>query len=77
METNTKSINLNDRIEVKLNNIGLKIYEDFYKNLKMEAPKLSENILKIEFWDLANIFGKSFGNGLPIPFESTTLKITD
>jgi hypothetical protein len=26
---------------------------------------------------LANIFGKSFGNGLPIPFESTTLKITD
>jgi len=51
----------------------MKIYDDFHKNLGVPTPKLIDRELIIELWDLAHVFGKSFGNGAPLVFESTEL----
>ena len=73
MTTNLETINLNQRVKVKLNDRGMKIYDDFHKNLGVPTPNLIDRELIIELWDLAHVFGKSFGNGAPLVFESTEL----
>lgn len=75
MSENLKTINLNQRVKVKLNDKGMRIYDEFHKNLGVPTPKLIDRELIIELWDLAHVFGKSFGNGAPLVLESTDLVI--
>ena len=74
-------MNLNDQVEVKLTDYGLKIYNDYWEGLDLkkyglEVPELNNNILKTELWDLMHIFSKYIYMGnTEVPFENNEIKI--
>ncbi len=54
------SINLNDNISVKLNELGLKIYQDHlneFTNIKVPEPDIYGRH-EFQLWDFMYIFGK-------------------
>ncbi len=65
-------INLNDYVKVKLTEHGVKLYE--INRLKL--PELENSILKIQLWELMQLYGVYMYNGNPnLPFESMEVEI--
>lgn len=66
-------INLNDYVKVKLTEEGLARYKaSMYHSFK----DLDGDILKIQFWQLMNIYGQCMYNGNNnLPFESMDVEV--
>lgn len=63
-------MNLNNSIVITLTESGVKIYKDYCNNFNDNSgyyPGLVDNILTIEIWNFAHIFGQELWNGNPKP----------
>lgn len=81
-----KAINLNTETTVKLNNVGLNIYNSFVNGLVNTTPEnmrnkfnfnnLQEgNILTSELWDIIYIFGEQLFIGKDTPFVDNCIHV--
>lgn len=66
-------INLNDRVILKLNTHGAKIYNEYYSTIDDSHAVNDGDVIKLELWHMAHIFGPFLFNGLDLPFESTNM----
>lgn len=81
----SKAINLNAKTTVKLNDIGLKIYQDYIDSLYDKIPeenrhKFNLNLLKnntytSQLWDIIHIFGKHLFIGKDTPFTDNCIHV--
>lgn len=84
-----REINLNDQILVRLKPKGLKVLDDYYKNLfGKDYPRLKslgycdppkadeEGWTKWQLWQFAQVFGASLGLGFDPPCE-TGIKVAE
>ncbi len=82
--------NLDDYVGVKLTKRGREIYKEFYDNLvkdmsddakkrilNYEPLKDDEGYLKLQLWELMNIFGRNLITGAETPFEEKEIKLYD
>lgn len=63
-------MNLNNSIVITLTESGVKIYKDYWDNFNDNSgyyPGLENNILTIELWNFAAIFGQELYMGNPTP----------
>lgn len=78
-------INLNDVVEVTLTDKGLQLYKDNVESLTIPNQYkyyLYDNlhtsnegiILRIQLWELMNIFGDHLYNGCEIPFKDNIIR---
>ena len=81
---NTVKFNLNDKVRVKLTDLGRKIHKDnFYefcldKFYDYNPPKEDvEGWSEWQMWDLFGLYGKHLYNGAPLVFETTIELIVD
>lgn len=61
-------MNLNDKIQVTLTETGVKYYKNFIDNLDVTInwyPGLKDNVLTIQLWEFAHIFGRELWHGNP------------
>ena len=83
-----KNINLNETVKVKLNETGLKIYENRVKelneileknNAKTKFPiypkRDDKGYVNFQLWDLMSIFGKRIHIGCDAPFIDNMIYI--
>ena len=81
-----KAINLNAKTTVKLNDIGLNIYNSYINRLinmtpenmrdKFNFSNLQEgNILTSELWDIIHIFGEQLSLGKDTPFIDNCIHV--
>lgn len=69
-------INLNHEVTVKITPYGRKIFKDYFKGLRCDAPKIKKNTLTMPIWELALIFGDCLYMGnTKLPFKSADLEI--
>jgi len=71
-------LNLNENVYVKLNEVGIKIYEKYWNETAFlkELPKADEQgYHKFQLWVLMSIFGASLSCGMIVPFEDTVIKV--
>lgn len=72
-------MNLNDKIIVTLTPEGLQLYMGYWDNISDNAgcyPGLEGNILTIQLWDFAYIFGKTLHPAYSPPCN-TNFKFAD
>ena len=85
-----KSLNINDMIKVKLNEVGLVIYVNRAKetnkkfeenNIKYKCPifpkRDDKGFVKFQLWDLMNLYGKHLELTLTSPFEDNKIYFED
>lgn len=85
-----KSLNINDTIKVKLNEVGLAIYADRAKetnkkfeenNIKYRCPifpkRDDKGFVEFQLWDLMNLYGKHLELALTPPFENNKIYFDD
>lgn len=67
-------MNLNNSIVITLTDSGVKFYKDYWNNLNDNSeyyPGLVGNVLTIQLWEFAHIFGQELWNGNPtLPCET-------
>ncbi|MGZ8888030.1 MAG: hypothetical protein ACXW1D_00560 [Halobacteriota archaeon] len=68
------TINLNDYVTVVLTQQGAYLYNQYFRNLNINKELSVGDELRIQIWDLANIFGERLYNGCIPPFKSMNLK---
>jgi len=69
-------INLNAQVLVEPNDLGWKIYDDYWSKYPLKSqPPRHEKHLKLHIWELANIFGSKLYNGCEIPFTTTNMEL--
>jgi hypothetical protein len=73
-------INLNETVEVKLTQGGAQIYNARYKNLNLPDryeidTKVAGETLRIQLWNLMEIFGPYTGLGMHPHFEGLMMTI--
>jgi hypothetical protein len=64
----TRSINVNEYVQVELTTEGLARYIRHFQNLglkKVPLDNLLGSTLKVQLWELMNIFGDEMYNGNP------------
>ena len=71
--------NINNYVEIKLTQYGKDILKEKEDKIFTEYPSLKEYLykykvnnrgyLKLQLWEVMNIFGDHLGNGLQVPFE--------
>lgn len=80
-----RAINLNTKVTVKLNDIGLEYYRNYINNLIQNVPEnvkskfdfyqLKDNIFTSELWDIIHIFGSQIMLGKDTPFVDNCIHI--
>jgi hypothetical protein len=73
--------NINDRVRVKLTDLGRKIHRENWEPIV--APRAyhprdedKDGWSEWQMWELMNMFGPHLANGSPVPFE-TEIEIVD
>lgn len=71
----TLTVNLNQKCRIRLFERGIKAYEKYYADLRLEPPtKLKVgDIYEEELWEIMLIFGSYCYMGPKAPFETTFL----
>ena len=65
--------NINDKVSVKLTEVGLKVYNKHFEDLGIEPFELKQTWdgrCVFQIHNLMNIFGSACYNGCSIPFET-------
>jgi translation initiation factor IF-1 len=73
-------INWNDIVTVKLTEHGWDVWRTHYQSQNISLPKHVKarehgDIVTMELWEVAHIFGDSLYNGCQMPFTSTYMNI--
>jgi hypothetical protein len=71
-------INFNEVVSVQLNDLGKKIYRDYYRKLGTKPPLLREDTdgwHVFPLWELMHIFGSELYMGPPSPFIGGIIRI--
>lgn len=76
-------LNMNQQCKVKLTPCGRKQYYWYYHDYgeyileeRMQYLSQNDNVLVVELWKLANIFGSSMHNGCKeVPFENNEIEV--
>lgn len=79
-------MNMNDPVEVKLDELGEKIWNDYWARNGLyskvpdsirSAQTLPDGWVRFQLWEFASIFGPHLYNGCRIPFETNEVRIPD
>jgi hypothetical protein len=65
------TININDRVRVRLTEAGRVVYRKFFTDLKCQAPIIPpDGVIEDPLWSIMNIFGPYSYMGCQMPFET-------
>lgn len=71
-----KVFNINNRVKVKLTDLGVKIYKDYYKtyNIHTKGPYMDdEGYTSFQMWDLMEVYGPHISIDSEMVFEPNVL----
>lgn len=68
-----QKFNINKFVKIKLNLKGEQIWDDYWKLYKIPTPTLvkdKDGYIKIQAWQMMEVFGKHIKLGFNLPFET-------
>ena len=69
VEEKTMKINLNEKVKVRLTELGVDIYRRSIYRSRIRLSIADDGSVMIQWWELMTLYGNYIGWGKPLPFH--------